>query len=181
MTNKGFILEVLKRITPDTSWHGESYADDKSIKNIDTLENMIYFLLDELFCCSTVPEGNKCNGSYEAIAKKKQKIISYIKEEYFNIKEERKKITLKKFWKSKENLAIHCKTEDQAIKLCEAFDKMGKKWCDGESYIDNNCWSEYEENTCYDNDKDSGYCFVDFYKNDNYIIYEFEDIDLGDE
>lgn len=49
MTDKEFILEALKRITPDTSWHGETHADNISIDNIDTLEEMIYFLLDELF------------------------------------------------------------------------------------------------------------------------------------
>ena len=88
MTNKGFILEALKRITPDTGWHGESYADDKSIANIDILEEMIYFLLTELFMDSVVPTGNKGNGSYEVIAKEKQKVINYIKKEYFDIKEE---------------------------------------------------------------------------------------------
>lgn len=82
MTNKEFILEALKRITPDTSWHGETYTDDKSLKNIDILEEMIYFLLNELFIDSTVPAGNKENYSYEAIAKQKQKVINYIKEEY---------------------------------------------------------------------------------------------------
>lgn len=83
MTNREFILEALKRITPDTSWHGETFADIKSIDNIDTLEEMVYFLLEELFNCSSVPAGNKGNGSFETIANKKQKVISFIKEEYF--------------------------------------------------------------------------------------------------
>lgn len=90
MNNRDFILEVLKRITPDTSWHGEAYVDTKSIDNIDTLEEMIYFLLNELFNYSSVPEGNKGNGSFEAIANKKQKIISFIEEEYFNLVEKNK-------------------------------------------------------------------------------------------
>ena len=89
MTNKEFILEALKRITPDTSWHGETNADNISIGNIDILEEMIYFLLDEFFLDSTVPAGNKGNYSYEAIARKKQRVINYIKEEYFDIKEEK--------------------------------------------------------------------------------------------
>lgn len=91
------------------------------------------------------------------------------------------KITLEEFWKSEEDLAIHCKTEEQAIKLCKAFDKMGKKWRSGERYIDDNCWGECEENTCYDNDNnDNGYCHVNFYKTYNYKIYEFEDVILED-
>lgn len=85
MTNKEFILEALKRLTPSTYWYGETNADNISIDNIDILEEMIYFLLDELFIYSTVPAGNKGNGSFEAIAKKKQKIISFIKEEYFDL------------------------------------------------------------------------------------------------
>lgn len=81
--DREFILEVLKRITPDTSWHGETYSDDKSIKNIDIFKEMIYFLLDELFIDSTVPDGNKGNGSYEAIARKKQMLIAFIKKDFF--------------------------------------------------------------------------------------------------
>lgn len=85
MTNKEFILEALKKITPDTSWHGETCADDKSIDNIDTLEDMIFFLLDELFIDSVVSASHKENDSCEAIARAKQRVINYIKEEYFDI------------------------------------------------------------------------------------------------
>ena len=90
MENEEFILEVLKRITPDTSWYGESNADNKSIKNIDILEDMIYFLLGELYKYSIVPTGNKGNGSFEAIAKKKQKVLNDIKGNYFETTEELK-------------------------------------------------------------------------------------------
>lgn len=85
--DREFILEVLKRITPDTSWYGETNTDNKSLKNIDILEEMIYFLLDELFVNSTVPDGNKGNYSYEAIARKKQSIIAFIKKDFFEIGE----------------------------------------------------------------------------------------------
>ena len=88
MENEEFILEVLKRITPDTSWYGESNADNKSIENIDILEEMIYFLLGELFKYSIVPAGNKGNGSFEAIAKRKQKVFNSIKGDYFETNEE---------------------------------------------------------------------------------------------
>ena len=90
MENEEFILEALKRITPDTSWYGETNADNKSLKNIDILEDMIYFLLGELFEYSIVPEGNKVNGSFEAIAKKKQKVFNSIKGNYFETAEELK-------------------------------------------------------------------------------------------
>lgn len=90
MENEEFILEALKRITPDTSWYGESNADNKSIKNIDILEDMIYFLLGELFKYSIVPAGNKGNYSFEAIAKRKQKVFNSIKGNYFETPEELK-------------------------------------------------------------------------------------------
>lgn len=170
---KQFILEVLKRITPDTSWHGETYSDDKSIDNIDTLEDMIFFLLDELFIDSTVPAGNKGNYSYEAIARKKQKIISFVKEEYFDIKEEREKITLKEFWNSEENLAIHCKTKEQADNLCKAFDRLGKKWKNGASYALDNCFSCIDE-TCYCNNRT--WCDKSNLIDLGWKVYDFEDV-----
>jgi hypothetical protein len=83
MDNREFTLEALKRITPDTSWHGECCADNVSLANMNILGEMLYFLLDELFAYSSVPAGNKGNGSFEAIARRKQEIISIIKEEYF--------------------------------------------------------------------------------------------------
>lgn len=90
MENEEFILEALKRITPDTSWYGETNSDNKSLKNIDILEEMIYFLLGELFKYSIVPAGNKGNGSFEAIAKRKQKVFNSIKGDYFETVEELK-------------------------------------------------------------------------------------------
>ncbi len=86
-------------------------------------------------------------------------------------------ITLKKFWKSKEKLAIHCDTEEKANKLLRAFNKIGKKWCDDDSYIGNNYWYDKRENTCYSND--NGYTSINWYKENDYKIYEFEDVDFG--
>ena len=86
------------------------------------------------------------------------------------------KITLTEFWNSKEKLAIHCNTEEKANKLLTLFDKMGKKWFSGNSYLKVNCWDEYEKDTCYSNQY--GYAEIDFYKKDNYTIYEFDDVDF---
>lgn len=87
------------------------------------------------------------------------------------------KITLKQFWKSKEKLAIHCNTEEKANKLSRAFDKMGKKWCDGSRYIGNTCWDYAKENTCYSNRH--GYCDINWFKKHGWKVYEFEDVDFG--
>ena len=88
------------------------------------------------------------------------------------------KITLKEFFESENNLAIHCKTEEEANKLLEAFDKLGKKWIDRDSYLEINCWDVYEKYTCYNNQYE--YCRIDYYEKKNYKIYEFDDVDLGE-
>lgn len=86
------------------------------------------------------------------------------------------KITLEEFWNSKELLAIHCKTEEQAIKLLEVFDKLGKKWRDGSKYLEYIYWEYEEENTCYDNT--NGYSPLKWYKENDYKVYEFDDVDF---
>ena len=86
------------------------------------------------------------------------------------------KITLTEFWNSKEKLAIHCNTEEKANKLLTLFDKMGKKWCSRESYLEINRWDRYKENTCYSNTH--GYCYINFFKKNGYKVYEFKDVDF---
>ena len=56
------------------------------------------------------------------------------------------KICLGEFWHSKNRLAIHCDTEEKAYKLLKAFNKMGKKWYDGELYL-NTFYNQYKEKT----------------------------------
>lgn len=77
MTDREFILEAVKRLLPDTQWHGESYLDRKSLDNLDILSDILEIVLDELIGYSYVPEGNKNNGSFNAIAGKKQEIITW--------------------------------------------------------------------------------------------------------
>lgn len=92
--------------------------------------------------------------------------------------QENTKITLTEFWNSKKKLAIHCDTEEKAIKLLKVFDKMGKKWSAGKSYLGSNYWGGYEENTCYSNTH--GYCYINWFKKNGYKIYEFKDVDFED-
>lgn len=89
------------------------------------------------------------------------------------------KITLKEFWSSNENLAIHCNTEEKANKLLKAFDKLGKKWWTGESYLLENDWKCYEEESCYSNK--GTYTKKSDFELINYIIYECEDVDLEED
>jgi hypothetical protein len=89
------------------------------------------------------------------------------------------KIKLSEFWKSEEKLAIHCDTEEKAIKLLRAFDKMGKRWICGNSYLESNYWKVNKEDTCYNNI--NRYSSINWYKKYKYKIYEFEDIDFEEE
>lgn len=87
-------------------------------------------------------------------------------------------ITLKDFFNSDKELAIHCDTKKKANTLLEAFDKLGKKWCNGDSYLEDNCWRNYGKDTCYTNygmysDKES---FLD----SDCKVYDFEDVILDD-
>lgn len=88
-----------------------------------------------------------------------------------------KKITLKEFWESKVSMGIHCDTEEKANILLKAFDKIGNKWVDGDSYLSHNCWKTFKENTIYFNDKCYGDVeYAEFFKS---IVYEFEEVDLS--
>lgn len=83
------------------------------------------------------------------------------------------KITLKEFWKSDKKLTIHCNTEEKAKILLKAFDKLGKKWCDGDSYLADDC---YRRDVCYDNNCEHN-CYG-YYKAAKYKIYDFDEVDL---
>ena len=83
-----------------------------------------------------------------------------------------KKITLKEFWESEQELAIHCETEEEAKTLLSAFDKMGKKWSTGNRYTEFNNWNNYGQKIVYYNDGTYGA------GNDFCMVYEFENVDL---
>lgn len=88
-----------------------------------------------------------------------------------------KSITLAKFFASKERLFVHCNTEAKAERLLKAFYNLGKTWMYGESYLNNNYWNHYCDKTIYSND--GLFSSVDFCKESNVTIYEFEDINWG--
>lgn len=86
------------------------------------------------------------------------------------------KIKFKDFLESNKKLLIHCDTKEKAQKLCKAFDKIGKYWYNGASYLENNCWSLLREKTCYTN-----YGHLTFktkYYED--FTYEFKDVIFDD-
>lgn len=40
----------------------------------------------------------------------------------------------------KGKFVMHCKTEEEAIEFCEAMHEAGRKWSNGEFYLDKNYW-----------------------------------------
>ena len=87
-----------------------------------------------------------------------------------------KKITLTEFWNSIFAMAIHCDTEEKANELLQAFDKLGKKWCDDTSYLSSNEYYFQKDETCYSNE--NGFDRISWYKSNGYTIYEFDEVDL---
>lgn len=85
MEEKEFVLEALKRLTPDTSWHGVCEDDEETYKNIPILAEMAYFIMSELFHHSVVPDGNADRDDFKAIAKMKREIIEEIGCSYFGL------------------------------------------------------------------------------------------------
>ena len=76
-----------------------------------------------------------------------------------------------------EKLAIHTPTEAQAKTLLKAFDKMGKRWRDGSSYLEIDYFGKEKENTCYSNHRE--YCHKQWYEEHGYAIYDYSEVDLS--
>lgn len=84
-------------------------------------------------------------------------------------------MTLQEFWDGNEKLAIHCDTEEKAKRLCEEFNKIGKKWSSRQYYSSDNEYEHYKNQTCYTNRRtlsSLSHCIER-----NIKIVEFDDID----
>lgn len=80
------------------------------------------------------------------------------------------KITLTEFWNSEDKLAIHCDTKEKANKFIQESNKTYKWGNYG------NFYEKYKKETCYSNS--SQYCDLKYYKENNYTIYEIDEVDL---
>lgn len=72
------------------------------------------------------------------------------------------------------NIAVHCKTIEEANDFCKQMHKHGMRWSSGQSYLNCNHWDDYKLNTCYSNIG----CFGDYdyyYEDFNYTILEWSD------
>lgn len=63
------------------------------------------------------------------------------------------------------NVAVHCKTEEEAKDFCKQMDLHGLKWYDDESYVNNTAYNIYKCDSCYANNgmvyskEDIIYCY----------------------
>lgn len=84
-----------------------------------------------------------------------------------------KKFNWDEFKKTKNKIAVHCKTEKEALDFCKQMHEHGMKWCNGESYLKNTNYNAHHEGTCYYGDGEySDYSFAEKY---NYKILEWGD------
>ena len=44
---------------------------------------------------------------------------------------------------------INCRTEQEAIELLTELKAQGLTWCTGKDLLEETCWDDYKENTCY--------------------------------
>lgn len=71
-----------------------------------------------------------------------------------------------------EKLAVHCRTEEEAIDFCKQMDNRGLEWSSGGNHTDCNNWGVYKKDTCYTR---SMYSEIDFYKGISRKIVEWRD------
>lgn len=85
---------------------------------------------------------------------------------------------MKKFnwdeFKNKDNkIAVHCKTEEEAIDFCKQMYKHGMVWASGSSYLSYTRYGVYRDKTCYGGD--GRYRSYDCFKKYKYKILEWSD------
>ena len=71
------------------------------------------------------------------------------------------------------NIAVHCKTEEEAIDFLEQMNKHGLTWSDGGSYLECVCYETYASDTCYTND--GGFGELKHFITLKYRIFEWSD------
>lgn len=85
---------------------------------------------------------------------------------------------MKKFnWDEFQNkynmIAVHCKTEEEAVDFCKQMHEHGMKWCTGKSYMEKTNYEEYKGETCYTG---SGvFSSYRYYISEGYEILEWGD------
>lgn len=73
-----------------------------------------------------------------------------------------------------ENIAVHCKTEEEAKDFCKKMHEQGMKWNgDDSSFLETTRYYVFQKETCYSGT--GRYCYYDYYKGNEYTILEWSD------
>lgn len=76
------------------------------------------------------------------------------------------------------NVAVHCKTGEEANEVLELGEKVGYKWIEGQSFLTSTFYDEYKDETCY-SIKTGQYGTLNYYQRIDYkVITAQEFIDL---
>ena len=75
----------------------------------------------------------------------------------------------------KENQVVHCRTEEEAERICKLMHEAGMKWRSGESYINITHYNECKSGMCY-NVKNGTYCDEEYFVSHGYEIIPSERI-----
>lgn len=60
-----------------------------------------------------------------------------------------KKFNWNEFKNKYNKIAVHCKTEEEAIDFCKRMHEHEMKWCTGKSYMEKTNYEDYKGETCY--------------------------------
>jgi hypothetical protein len=78
LDDKEFIIEAIRRLVPDSEWHGDSQEDDVSLASIDVQKRALQIVWGKLVE-DIIVTGQSGNASAEAIMeKKKDALIDFI-------------------------------------------------------------------------------------------------------
>lgn len=165
-----------------------TYATVETVSNINSSQQTI--TLKDFSCTNCKTSWTYSNEMFELAHKEtKSNKRRYFKEILEELKSLRKdvdklmqekklphKITLKEFFglKDNESLYIHCPTPQDAEALLQEFDRLGERWIDEDSYLENSYYDTYGAYTCYSNNNE--FAPYNYVMSKGCKIYEFEDI-----
>lgn len=84
-----------------------------------------------------------------------------------------KKFNWDEFKNTKNKIAVHCKTEEEAKDFCKQMHKHGMEWASGNSYLSYTHYGVYRDKTCYDGG--GGYQSYDYFEKYKCKILEWSD------
>lgn len=78
---KSFYDVLIEDIIGDTSWHGETYADETSLVNMEKIETLIFPLLHHIQDNARLPDNAKQTASGKKLQEQAESILKALKEQ----------------------------------------------------------------------------------------------------